>query len=109
MNDIDFLLEEVMILFLPANHFAKYICDFCERTKTDLIGLSEVTQIPKGYLMLYLKKGTTPQLVQFIKLADGMSQIAKCSPQKMISRLYAAIKKDLRKEPFPPKERTLNE
>ena len=98
-----------MILFFPVNHLAKYICDFCDRTNTDLIGLSIATKIPKGYLLLYLKKGTRPQLLQFIKLAKGMSEIAKCQEEKLFYRLYQAIDKDIRKEPYPPKERKLDD
>ena len=89
----------------PVNHFGLFIYEFCERTNQSLISISEATGFQKHQLKLYIETHQKPTVKNMILLSNQLSIVAKTSKYRMFMRLYDALEKDLKQEPFPPEKR----
>ena len=93
----------------PRNHFGKSIFDFLLRTDSTLEQLSASGEISREQLRLYIFYQIHPQIRNFMKIVNGMSQITGLPKSMMINRLHDALNKDFDNLPYPPKPRKFEE
>ena len=90
----------------PNNHLGLFLYKFCERTNYSCASLAEYTGLSKDQLKRYIATDQKPTLQNLFVLSLKLSKIAKTSKYRMLERLYDAIEKDFKEEPFPPIRRT---